>query len=208
MPQAQGKHVWCLARANEPPCVLSSRELLILAELGHLRADDLIWRSGSNAKRSIRSLLAAQKASPAPNKPLPAYQATAPAPVPAQEASIEASQVAPVTGTEAHRPHRKWANGRTLAGLAGAAVVLAALGVAAFLQSQPVEPSKPIATRLEPQSAEPAAAASQPAAPQPPVATDKVATGDATPPQPSIAADEVAVRKVKVLEIPAPPPGE
>ena len=194
MPQAHDKAVWCLARANEPPCALSSRELLILAKLGRLRGDDLVWRSGSNAKQTIQALLGAGK--PSPVRPMLAGMrlppaniapiAPAPAPAPEDSGDIDASFIASVSGAEEHGRGRKWALAGAMTGVA-IVVSLAAAGTAVFLRSQPADPPKPIATRLVPQDAWPEAAA-EPAASQPPVTTD-----------------EVAVRKVKVLEIPAPP---
>jgi hypothetical protein len=185
--------MWCLARANEPPCALSSRELLILAKLGQLRADDLVWRSGTNAKQTIRALLGAGKPSPA--RPMlngmrlpPAnFAPIVPAPAPAREdaGDIDASLIAAASGAEQHGRGRNWALAGALAGVAIVAVSFAAVGAVVFLQ--PADPPKPIATRLMPQDAEPEAA------------------GDAAQPQPPVTTDEVAVRKVKVLEIPPPP---
>ena len=57
MAQAHSKRVWHLSRRDERPCVLSDQELLLLAELGHLRADDLLWRPGFDGYRAVRSLL-------------------------------------------------------------------------------------------------------------------------------------------------------
>lgn len=186
MPQAHAKAVWCLARANEPPCVLSTRELLILAQLGRLRADDLLWRSGSNAKQSIRAMLGARKPSPA-RPPLAAMRlppAVAPMPAPTQK-DIEASVIAPASGAEERGQGRNWALAGAITGMA-IVVSLAGAGAAIFLQSQPAEPETSIATPMEGPTVEPAATSDPP----PPVTTD-----------------EVAVRKVKVLEITAPPPG-
>ncbi len=196
MPQAHDKAVWCLARANEPPYALSSRELLILAKLGQLRGDDLVWRSGSNAKQSIRALLGTRK--PSPVRPMLAgmrlppanVTPTAPTPAPAPEDSgdIDANRISSASGAEAHGGGRKWALAGAMTGVA-IVVSLAAAGTAIFLQSQPADPPKPIATRLLPQDAEPAAA------------------GEPTSSQSPVTTDEVAVRKVKVLEIAPPPAG-
>ena len=57
MAQVDPKRVWHLSRRDEPPCVVSDRELLLLAELGHLRADDMLWRSDFDGYRTVRSLL-------------------------------------------------------------------------------------------------------------------------------------------------------
>jgi cytoskeletal protein RodZ len=51
------KPVWHFSRRDEPPCVLSNQELLLLAEFGHLRGDDLLWRRDFEGWKTIRSLL-------------------------------------------------------------------------------------------------------------------------------------------------------
>jgi hypothetical protein len=65
MAKAHPKPVWRFSRGNEPICVLSNQELLFLAELGHLRADDLLWRPDFDDWRTVRSLLG--HASPLPH---------------------------------------------------------------------------------------------------------------------------------------------
>ena len=57
MGQAHPKPVWHLSRRDERPCVLSNQELLLLAKLGHLRADDLLWRPDFDGWKTVRSLL-------------------------------------------------------------------------------------------------------------------------------------------------------
>ncbi len=57
MAQANPKRVWHLSRRDEPPCVVSDQELLLLAKLGHLRADDMLWGPDFNGYRPVRSLL-------------------------------------------------------------------------------------------------------------------------------------------------------
>ena len=57
MAQAPPKRVWHLLRAGERPCVVSDQELLVLAELGQLRADNLLWRPHFHGYRTVRSLL-------------------------------------------------------------------------------------------------------------------------------------------------------
>ena len=64
MAKAHPQPVWYLSRGNERICVLSNQELLFLAELGHLRADDLVWRSDFDDWIAVRSLLG--HASPLP----------------------------------------------------------------------------------------------------------------------------------------------
>jgi len=57
MAQANPKRVWHLSRRDERPCVVSNQELLLLAELGHLRADDMLWRPDFDGYRTVGSLL-------------------------------------------------------------------------------------------------------------------------------------------------------
>jgi hypothetical protein len=64
--QAHPKPVWHLSRGHERPCTLSNRELLLFAKLGHLRADDLLWRPDFDGWRTVRSLLAHVAAPPLP----------------------------------------------------------------------------------------------------------------------------------------------
>jgi hypothetical protein len=54
--QVHAKPVWHLSRGGEQPCLLSDRELLLLAELGHLRATDLLWRHGFDGWRTANSI--------------------------------------------------------------------------------------------------------------------------------------------------------
>ena len=67
MAQAPPKPVWHLLRTGERPCVVSDQELLVLAELGHLRADDLLWRPDFHVYRTVRSLLGHGRVAPAPS---------------------------------------------------------------------------------------------------------------------------------------------
>jgi hypothetical protein len=64
MGQAHLKPVWHLSRRDERPCVLSNQELLLLAKLGHLRADDLLWRPDFDGWKTVRSLLGHETAHP------------------------------------------------------------------------------------------------------------------------------------------------
>jgi hypothetical protein len=66
MGQAHSKPVWHLTRRDERPCVLSNQELLLLAKLGHLRADDLLWRPDFDGWKTVRSLLGHETAHPLP----------------------------------------------------------------------------------------------------------------------------------------------
>ena len=67
MAQAAPKRVWHLLRTGERPCVVSDLELLVLAELGHLRADDSLWRPHFHGYRTVRSLLGHGTIAPAPS---------------------------------------------------------------------------------------------------------------------------------------------
>jgi hypothetical protein len=67
MAQAPPKRVWHLLRSGERPCVVSDQELLVLAELGHLRADDSLWRPDFHGYRTVRSLLGHGTVPPAPS---------------------------------------------------------------------------------------------------------------------------------------------
>jgi hypothetical protein len=67
MAQAPPKRVWHLLRSGERPCVVSDQELLVLAGLGHLRADDSLWRPDFHGYRTVRSLLGHGTVPPAPS---------------------------------------------------------------------------------------------------------------------------------------------
>jgi hypothetical protein len=67
MAQAPPKRVWHLSRTGERPCVISDQELLVLAELGHLRADDSLWGPDFHGYRTVRSLLGHGTVPPAPS---------------------------------------------------------------------------------------------------------------------------------------------
>jgi hypothetical protein len=67
MDQAHPKPIWHLSRRDERPCALSNQELLLLAELGHLRAEDLLWRPDFDGWRTVRSLLGHVTAAPLPS---------------------------------------------------------------------------------------------------------------------------------------------
>ncbi len=56
MAQATAKRVWHLSRRNEPPCLVSDHELLLLAKLGRLRADDMLWGPDFDGYKTLRCL--------------------------------------------------------------------------------------------------------------------------------------------------------
>jgi hypothetical protein len=58
---------WHLSRGNEKHGPISDRELLLLAELGQLRDDDLLWRPGFDGWRTANSLPGVLNPPPLPN---------------------------------------------------------------------------------------------------------------------------------------------
>jgi hypothetical protein len=53
---AAPKPVWHLRRGDEQPCLLSNRELLLLAKLRYLRSTDLLWRPGLKCWKTANSI--------------------------------------------------------------------------------------------------------------------------------------------------------
>jgi hypothetical protein len=145
MAQANPKRVWHLSRRDEPPCVVSDKELLLLAELGHLRADDMLWRPDFDGYRTVRSLLGNI---PAPNQIR--VKATPPSP-----GAVETTELYTMPTTELGRTKRR-INLFGAVGLLVAVVLLAGLGLAAyrFLATDP-EPAAQDAAVTEPIPAPP-----------------------------------------------------
>jgi hypothetical protein len=56
MARAHAKHAWRLMRGQKIYSRISDRELLLLAELGHLRRGDLLWKPGIGGWRSVESV--------------------------------------------------------------------------------------------------------------------------------------------------------
>jgi GYF domain 2 len=56
MAQVQPKAVWHLLRGQEKQGCISDQELLLLAELGHLKPNDLLWRPGFDGWRAANSV--------------------------------------------------------------------------------------------------------------------------------------------------------
>jgi len=140
MAQANPKRVWHLSRRDEPPCVVSDKELLLLAELGHLRADDMLWRPDFDGYRTVRSLLG--------NIPAPKQirvEATPPSP-----GAVETTELYTMPTTALGRTKRR-INLVGAVGLLVAVVLLAGLGLAAyrFLATDP-EPATQDAAVTEP----------------------------------------------------------
>jgi hypothetical protein len=56
MAQVQPKPVWHLSRGQEKQSRISDQELLLLAELGHLKPNDLLWKPGFEGWRAANSV--------------------------------------------------------------------------------------------------------------------------------------------------------
>jgi hypothetical protein len=168
MAQANPKRVWHLSRQDEPPCVVSDKELLLLAELGHLRADDMLWRPDFDDYKTVRSLLGNM---PAPNQIR--VEATPPSP-----GAVETTELYTMPTTELGRTKRR-INLFGAVGLLVAVVLLAGLGLAAyrFLATDP-EPAAQDAAVTEPIPA--------PSKPQS-ASIDSTSTPVQQPPQPETA---------------------
>ena len=55
MVRAEARFAWHLKRGQKIYSSISHRELRLLAELGHLRPDDLLWRPGLGSWTSVSS---------------------------------------------------------------------------------------------------------------------------------------------------------
>jgi hypothetical protein len=145
MAQANPKRVWHLSRRDEPPCVVSNKELLLLAELGHLRADDMLWRPDFDGYRTVRSLLGN----------IPAAEQIRVEATPPSRGAVETTELYTMPTTELGRTERR-INLVGSVGLLVAVVLLAGLGLAAyrFLATDP-KPATQDAAVTEPISAPP-----------------------------------------------------
>jgi hypothetical protein len=150
MAQANPKRVWHLSRRDEPPCVVSDQELLQLAKLGHLRADDMLWGPDFDGYRPVRSLLG----------DVPAPKQIRVEPTPPSPGAVETTKLYTMPTTALGSTKRR-INLVGAVGLLVAVVLLAGLGLAAyrFLATNP-EPAtqdaavtEPIPTPPKPQSA-------------------------------------------------------
>ena len=56
MAQARLEAVWHLSRGKQRYALISDRELRLLAELGRVHADDLLWRPGFHGWKTARSV--------------------------------------------------------------------------------------------------------------------------------------------------------
>jgi hypothetical protein len=218
MGRARPRPVWHLTRGDERPCVLSDQELLLLAELGHLRADDLLWRPGFDGRRTVRSLLGHTTAPPSPISILLSERPNQTGVANAVNPLSSGHQKKPgspdlIESTDASS--RLYATGRNLAGLLVAVLVVGVLGIAmhksfATSAQPPVQCTAPTeshsaATDNYPASTEPDFAFIEPQQPNP------EAPG-ANPAKPSEstgrAEGDIIVRTVKVLSVAMPQPSD
>jgi len=205
MAQANPKRVWHLSRRDEPPCVVSDQELLLLAELGHLRADDMLWRPDFDSYRTVRSLLGNM-----PAREQIRVEATPPSP-----GAVETTELYTMPTTALGSTKRR-INLVSAVGLLVAVVLLAGLGLAAY---------RFLATDPEPATQDAAVTEPIPAPPKPQSASaDPTSTPVQQPPQPETAnaaspggsarqaeqqqqddgTADVIVRTVKVVDIDPP----
>lgn len=56
MTKAHPKTVWHLSRGDEQHALISERELRLLAELGKLQPNDLLWKPGFDGWRTVHSV--------------------------------------------------------------------------------------------------------------------------------------------------------
>jgi hypothetical protein len=204
MAQANPKRVWHLSRRDEPPCVVSDQELLLLAELGHLRADDMLWRPDFNGYRTVRSFLG--------NIPAPEQirvEAAPPSP-----GAVETTELYTMPTTALGSTKRR-INLVGAVGLVVAVVLLAGLGLAAnrFLATAP-EPAtqdaavtEPIPAPPKPQSASIESTsnlARQPPQPETANAVSPAGSARQAEQQQEDGTADVIVRTVKVVDIDPP----
>ena len=205
MAQANPKRVWHLSRRDEPPCVVSDRELLLLAKLGHLRADDMLWGPDFDGYRPVRSLLGDVPASKQIRVEATAFFGGA----------VETTDLYTMPTTTLGSAKRRL-NLLGVVGLLVGVALLAGLGLVTyrFLATDP-EPATHAAAVIEPvparhgsQSAasDSTAAPVQQPAPQPATANAESPVGSATPAEPpqDEAKADVIVRTVKVVDIDPP----
>jgi hypothetical protein len=56
MEQARNTRIWHISRGRKQVCRISGQELRLLAELGHLKADDMLWKPGFGGWRAAHSI--------------------------------------------------------------------------------------------------------------------------------------------------------
>jgi hypothetical protein len=208
--QANPKRVWHLSRRDEAPCVVSDQELLLLAKLGHLRADDMLWGPDFDGYRPVRSLLGDVPAS---------KQIRVEAPPPSGGAvpggAVETTDLYTMPTTTLGSAKRRLNPIRVVGLLVGMAL-LAGLGFVtySFLATDP-EPTthaaavtEPVPARLPSQSASSVSTPTpvQQPDPQPATANAESSAGPATPAEhkQDEAKSDVIVHTVKVVDIDPP----
>jgi hypothetical protein len=198
--QVDSKRVWHLSRRDEQPCVVSDRELLLLAELGHLRADDMLWRSDFDGYRTVRSLLGDLPASKQIR-----VEATRP-----PLGAVETTDLYTMPTTTLASTKRRL----KLVGVAGLLVVMALIAALGLVLLRPFETDSERAPQVgavtvpiqaAPEAQPVVAVARQPETePVTANAESPSATTAEAEPEPRDVQDEVIVRTVKVLDIAAP----
>ena len=205
MAQAPPKPVWHLLRTGERPCVVSDQELLVLAELGHLRADDSLWRPDFHGYRTVRSLLGHGRVAPAPSLILLSERS--------KRINVEAIPdfLGPVETTAPAQKLRSATLGGAnrhikLVGVVGLLIVVALVGVLGLamhsslaIESQPAIQSTAFA---EPgfASAEPHSASTPVQQPNSP-ATAKAGSFSGSTDQVEVEQGRLIVRKVRIVDI-------
>jgi hypothetical protein len=200
MAQAIPERVWHLSRRDERPCVVSDRELLVLAELGHLRADDMLWRPDFDGYRSVRSLLGDMSV------PRQARAAAATPP-----GAVETTTLPTMPTTTLGSAKRRINMAGVLGLLIAVALVGAGVVIYQFLATDPQPPTQNTALGEPPSApAEAPSPAGETAAVEPPQPNPEPATATAASAASTAFArpkhDGVIVRTVKVVDIPAPEP--
>ena len=205
MAQANPKRVWHLSRRDEPPCVVSDQELLLLAKLGHLRADDMLWGPDFDGYRPVRSLLG----------DVPASKQIRVEATPPSGGAVETTDLYTMPTTTLGSAKRRL-NPLGVVGMLVGLALLAGLGLVTyrFLATDP-EPATHAAAVIEPVPELPASQSAssnstatpvQQPVPQPATANAEGPFGVATPaePQQDEAKADVIVRTVKVVDIDPP----
>ena len=199
MAQVTAKRVWHLSRPDERPCLVSDRELLLLAKLGRLRADDMLWGPDFDRYKTVRSLLGDV---PAPRQIR--VEATPP-----PSSALETTTLYRMPTTALGSAKRRL-NLIGVAGLLVAVALLAELGLVTyrFLATDPGTTTQ-VAAVTEPDPAPPksqSASADFTPAPAAATANAESRSGSASHAEPKQrgAQGEVPVRTVKVIDI-APP---
>jgi hypothetical protein len=210
MAQANPKRVWHLSRQDEPPCVVSDQELLLLAKLGHLRADDMLWGPDFDGYRPVRSLLGDLPASKQIR-----VEAAPPSGGAVSGGAVETTDLYTMPITTLGGSKRRL-NPISAVGLLVGMALLAGLGFVtySFLATDP-EPAthaaaviEPLPARLPSQSALSDATATPGQQPAPPTATANAErpAGSAAPAEheQDEAKSDVIVHTVKVVDIDPP----